>query len=59
MSQYCASLSLFNARVKAAKILLESGATPAEVREIHGAFVLRVAKQELELIQKQRSLKNR
>lgn len=46
-SEFGANRSAFNLRVKQAKILLEAGAPPREVREIHGGFVLRAARDEL------------
>lgn len=46
--EFGANRSFFNLRVKQAKILLEAGAPPREVREQHGSIVLREAQKELD-----------
>ncbi len=51
--EYGANMSMFNLRVRWAQTMLKEGASGAEVREIHGGFVLRVARDELKKMQRE------
>lgn len=46
--------SAFNARVRAAVIMLLAGETPRVIREQHGMFVLRAAEHEIETRQERK-----
>ncbi len=55
--QFGGNLHMFNLRVRWARTMLLTGASPAEVREIHGGFVLRTARDELEKMKERRQMR--
>ncbi len=55
--EYGANMSMFNLRACWARTMLKEGASGAEVREKHGGFVLRVARDELAKIKERRPMK--